>query len=74
MDGQWFDAITKVMARGASRCGALRALTGSVAVGLAGLVGRGVEAAPPPGKRSNRPDSCPPETPRLCDSDCGLTC
>ncbi len=43
VDGQRFDAITKAMARGASRRGALRALTGSVAVGLAGLVGRGVE-------------------------------
>ena len=81
VDHQRFDDLTKTLAGGASRRGALRALAGGAVGTLATLIGRPAAAAPPAGKGPNKTDCCPPELPRLCadfscreccaDTDCG---
>jgi Stigma-specific protein, Stig1 len=60
-----FDALTRAVARGSSRRGALKALAGGAVGGLAALAGGGAAAAPRP-----KPGCCPSGHPVLC----GLTC
>ncbi len=78
VDHHRFDDLTKTLAGGASRRGALRALAGGAAGALALLVGPPAAAKPTTSKKS---ECCPPEAPLLCgglscveccaDTDCG---
>ncbi|MDP9366962.1 MAG: hypothetical protein M3Q03_01595 [Chloroflexota bacterium] len=71
MDEQSFDTFAKAVAGGTSRRGALKTLVAGIVAGLGGMAVRGTAAKE---KAAQGSDSCPPETPRLCPTTCGLTC